>query len=211
MIPPIFAGQPVIIVAGGPSLLGFDFSRLLKNVIAINRAHEFLPAAQVLWWSDAIFWHWNKDKLLAHPAPWKATCQIEYRDDDLPEGIHQYRFTGLEGFDARAGCLRHGNNSAYAAMHLAVHLGARFLILLGLDMCHAGSRTHFHGGHGIPHKEETLTRLMIPYFQSLASPLAERGIRVLNASPDSALRVWPRCTIEQGLAAYDDFLSQGHF
>lgn len=213
MIPRIFEGQPCFIVAGGPSLVCFDWRKLAgKNAIAINRAHEVMPNAQVLWWSDAAFWRRNQDALLAHPAPWKATCQIEYREGEVPASIHEYRFTGLQGFDADPGRLRHGNNSAYAAMHLAVHLGASSLVLLGVDMQHgAAGRTHFHAGHGIPHLQATLTGMMLPHFASLAPALAERGIPVLNASEQSALRVWPRCTIEQGLAAYDRAVSEGHF
>lgn len=210
MIPRIFEGQPCIIVAGGPSLIGFDFSRLKgRNVIAINRAHEFIPDATVLWWTDWLFWCRHKEALLAHAAPWKATSTFDYPEDQLPP-VHRYVFTGLKGFDPRPGFLRHGNNSTYAAMHLAAHLGSSLEILLGVDMQH-GPKTkeqrkgasHFHSGHGWTHDEKSLKELMLPYFETLAPGLAERGVAVLNASEHSALRVWPRCSIEQGLAAYD--------
>lgn len=206
MIPRIFEGEPVIIVAGGPSLKDFDFDRLAgKNVIAVNRALEFVPTAQVLWWTDAKFWFHNSVKILAHPAPWKATCTINYGGIELPETIHRYRFTGHKGFDPDPGCLRSGNNSTYAAMHLAAHLGPSAIILLGLDMKHGPlGETHFHGGHGVLHLAETLTQLMLPWFQTMAPHLAERQIRVLNASPDSALTLWKRCSIEQGLAEYEN-------
>jgi hypothetical protein len=201
-IPRIFDHQPVVIVAGGPSLKGFDFDRLEGfNVIAINRSLEFLPTATVLWWSDAWFWRHYREKIILHKAQWKATCLTEYRQmDSIPETVTQYRFTGLTGFDPDIGCLRHGNNSAYAAMHLAVHLGASRIILLGVDMKYGDhGESHFHSGHGIMHKEKTLTHLMLPYFPTLAQPLADRSIHVFNASPNSALTVWPRGTIEEGL------------
>jgi hypothetical protein len=135
-----------------------------------------------------------------------------YMPGELPTEIHEYQFTGLTGFDDRPGCLRHGNNSAYAAMHLAAHLGASALILLGVDMQHGpAGQTHFHGGHGHKHFAETLKNTMLPYFASLAPALAERGIRVLNASIGSALRVWPRCTIQEGLTAYGAILSERPF
>jgi hypothetical protein len=205
MIPRIFDGQPVVIVAGGASLIGFDFTRLAGlNVIAVNRAGEFIPGATVLWWTDAKFWHHNSIKILGHPAPYKATCTINYSGVDLPHDIHRYRFTGHKGFDPDPGCLRSGNNSTYAAIHLAAHLGARRIILLGVDMrLGPNGESHFHGGHGLVLRAETLTELMLPWFDHLKAPLAERGIEVLNASADSALHTWPRCTIDQGLAEYE--------
>lgn len=203
MIPRIFEGQRVFIMAGGPSLRGLDFVRLSgQPVIAINRAHEFLPSATVLWWSDLLFWTRNQDSLIAHKAPWKATALSDYDVEHLPpaELVHRYSFTGCTGFDENPAHLRHGNNSSYAAMHLAVHLGARKLVLLGVDMRHAADgTTHFHSGYQHVVLPETLKDLMLPYFKTLAPALAERNIEVLNASPDSALTVWPRCSIEEGL------------
>lgn len=205
-VPRIFEGQTIAIMAGGPSLRGFQWERLLHApVIAINRAYEVLPMASLLWWSDARFWRHHQAGITAHRASWKATCQIGYHDGNpLPTWVTKYSFTGKDGFDPDPQCLRHGNNSAYAAMHLAAHLGARKLVLLGVDMRHGpAGETHFHDGHGLPHQEQTLTQLMIPYFSTLAGPLAERGIEVINASPNSALTVWPRCSIDEGLACLD--------
>lgn len=204
-IPRIFDGEPVIILAGGPSLIGFDFARLAgKNVIAINRACEFVPSAQVLWWTDAKFWFRNSLKIMAHHAPWKATCTTNYGSNPPPEPIKQYRFTGHKGFDPDPRCLRSGNNSTFAAMHLAAHLGTRKMILLGVDMKHGpNGETHFHDGHGTLHLADTLVQLMLPWFDSLAAPLAERKIEVLNACHDSALEIWRRCSIDEGLREYD--------
>ena len=202
MIPPIFAGHTAIVCAGGPSLRGFDFSRLAgRKVIAINRAHEFIPGADVLWWSDAMFFRRNRDAVMAHAAPYKATCQVDYAPGDLPPGVIQYRFTGSRGFDEQPGCLRHGNNGTHAAIHLAAHLGAQKIVVLGLDMRYdKHGRSHFHDGHGVMHAEVTLTRLMLPHFKPLADALAARGVEVINASPKSALTIWPRCSIDEGLA-----------
>lgn len=209
LIPRIFETQTVIVCASGPSLTGFDYSRLRdRNVIAINREHEVIPTAQVLWWSDARYWRGeiegrkNRDSLLAHPAPYKATCQMDYRpDDDIPPEIIEYRFTGALGFDPDPRCLKHGNNGAYAAIHLAAHLGAKMIVLLGVDMRYSpDGRSHRHQGHGLVHTEQTLTQLMLPHFNTLAGPLSELGIEVLNASPDSALRTWPCVSIDEGLS-----------
>ncbi len=85
-------------------------------------------------------------------------------------------------------------------VRLAAHLGAAKIILLGVDMRHGpAGETHYHGGHGVLHQEITLSQYMLPQFNSIIKPLAQRGIEVLNASPDSALTIWPRCSIDEGL------------
>jgi len=205
VIPLIFDAKTVWIIAGGPSLSGLDFTRLTgKPTIAINRAHERLPDATLLWWSDVIFWRRHCDALLAHAAPYKATALHDYPAEDFPpeDVVHRYKFTGCTGFDEDLGQIRHGNNSTYAAMHLAVHLGAKKLVLLGCDMRHTkDGRTHWHDGYPAPAQPETLAQLMLPHFKTLAPALAARGVEVLNASPDSALVVWARCSIEEGLAS----------
>lgn len=205
MIPRIFEGQTVAIVGSGPSMTGFDYSRLAGlPTVAINRRHEDLPDATVLWWTDAMYWRRARGTLKAHAAPYKATCRMHYVEVELQDlaaaQIHVYEMTGLRGFDPNPAFLRHGNNGGFAAMHLAAHLGAKTLVLFGLDMHTApDGATHCDGGHGLAmHADHTFLNRMLPYFESLAEPLAERGIGVFNASPDSAIRCWPRVGREWG-------------
>lgn len=207
MIPRIFDGSSCIVVGGGPSLIGFDFERLRRRrTIAINRSLEVVQDARVLWWSDAPFWRLHKDQITNHPAGFKATCSLGYQPLELPSWVNIYRLTGRGGFDPNPGCLCHGNNSGYAATHLAVHLGAKRIVLLGIDMRFGPKgETHFHSGHPTINSEDTLTRYMVPFFSSLKAELDKLGVEVLNASPDSALQIWPRCSIDEGLRAYDEF------
>lgn len=204
MIPPIFQGQAVVICAGGPSLRGFDFRRLSGlNTVAINRAHEFIPDAKILWWSDARYWRRARETLMAHSAPYKATCHLDYYPQDaVPDSVHVYRMTGVNGFDEDPYCLRSGNNSAFAALHLVAHMRPRLIVLLGIDMGHGPhGESHFHDGHGETyHRPDLMRNYMLPHFGSLAKPLADRSIEVINASPNSAVTCWPRCTIDAGLA-----------
>lgn len=205
-MPRIFEGQAVAIVAGGPSLREMDWERLRGvPAIAINRAYEVMPFAPVLWWSDSRFWRQHKAGLECHAAIWKATCFTNYHEQDaIPSWVTQYRMTETAGFDPDPRYLRSGNNSSYAAMCLATHLGAVRLVLFGVDMQHGSAgETHFHEGHGLMHQEMTLTNYMLPFFDTLAAPLAERGIEVINASEQSALKTWPRCSIEEGLQCLD--------
>lgn len=205
-LPRVFEGASIGIVAGGPSLRGFDFNLMAdRRVVAINRAHEFLPAAELLWWTDAKYWRRASHSLLTHRAAWKATGNLEYQRQELPALVTQYLFTGADGFDDHPEHLRHGWNSAHAATHLAVHLGTRRIVLFGADFRHNGvlSTEHFHSGYGeAPPLPEAVDRWK-GAFSKLAPILAAKGVEVINASPDSALTVWPRCSIADGLSLLD--------
>lgn len=199
-IPRIFEGRTVCIVAGGPSLAGFRWGDLtLANVIAINRAYEVLPFAKMLWWGDASFFRQHKTGLWSHGCYYKATFKHGYGQDEIPEWVTTYRVSGREGFDPDPACMRTGNNSTYAAMHLCAHLGAKRIVLFGVDMKWSGDRTHWHDGYGTAPIPGMLEDKMRPLFAGLVQPLAERGIEVINASPDSALDLWPRCSLSDGV------------
>lgn len=190
--------KELFIVAGGPSLREFDFSRLEgRTHLAINRSYEVCPQASILWWSDKRFFDWHHEGLKKHKAPIKASGLRKRDHHTYPDWVKVWKFTGIDGFDQEN--LRSGNNSTYAAIHLAVHLGYRRIVLLGVDMCFSGGKSHWHEGHGVEHKESTLKEKMLPYFDTLAPHLEEMGVEVINANPDSELKVWPRVKIDEVL------------
>lgn len=202
MLPRIFAGAEVVLVAGGPSLAGFDWGRLAgRNVVAINRAYEVLPNARALWWSDHGFYRQHAAQIEAHGAELKCSGFRPGHDRlRYPEWVRTYTFSGVDGFDPDPGCIRHGRNGGYAALHLVAHLGPpRRAVLLGYDMRHAGGRSHWHSGHGRFVPEQTLVDAMLPLFATLTGPLAALGVEVINASPESRIECWPRVTIDDVL------------
>jgi hypothetical protein len=193
--------EPVYLVAGGPSLLHFDWDCLdHKPCIAINHAHRMLPNAWVLWWTDWRYGDRYGKSLQAHSAPLKA-CLEDPLERPQPAWAQVYRNTGTEGLSLIPGSLRHGNNSGYAAINLAVQLGARQLVLLGYDFTVHPGRTHWHEPHPWgAMRQEVLTEKMLPHFGPLAVELKALGISVLNANPHSALRVFP---FTQEVTTYD--------
>lgn len=208
----MFRGQTVFVVAGGPSLMTFAWPALFgRAVCAINRAYEVCPGAQMLYWSDAIFWRNRRsydgrmhgDCILEHDAKLKAALDLGYQAGELPEEITRFRRSeignGLVGFDPDPTRLCTFNNSTGAALHILAHMRPARIVLLGLDMKHRDGRSHWHDGHNRYVAEDTLTSRMLPHFETLAKVLAERDIEVLNASPESAVDCWPKITHEQAL------------
>ena len=104
------------------------------------------------------------------------------------------------GLEEAKDTLSHGNNSGYAAINLAYHLGAKRIILLGYDMGNDGKRGHHHDGYPVPVTGDNIYRdQFIPGFKILADLLKTKGIEVYNASPNSLLNTWPKITLEKAL------------
>lgn len=189
------------VVGGGTSLAGFDFSRLRGlRTIAVNRAFEVLPDAELVYCSDRRFWQWHEKGLLAHTSP---KCSMT----ELP-GAEKWKATGISGLDLEPRRLRHGNSSGYAAINVAIQRpGVETIVLLGFDMKGVASPVpgtdgvHWHAGYPIPTRERVFQN-MLPYFPSMLPVLKEVGVEVVNACPDSALGCFPKLGIDEALGYY---------
>jgi hypothetical protein len=178
-----------VIVAGGASftaaqarLIGMARTRGLIRVIAINDAIYPCWFADIGFASDATWWQFHGE--LARFEGLKLTIE---QKTALPEWVFYLRNSGAHGFDRDRGSLRTGENGGYQSLHLAVHLGASKIILVGYDM----HGPHWFGEH--PRKirkiEPNRDRL-IRMFTSLANEASARNIAVLNASEQSALKAF---------------------
>jgi hypothetical protein len=87
-----------------------------------------------------------------------------------------------------------------AAMNLAAHLGVRRIVALGLDGKETNGRSHHHEAHPWPQKGGCWAEQRDD-LASLVEPLAERGIVVVNASPGTAVDLWPVTTLERELGS----------
>lgn len=193
------------IVAGGPSLKEFDWSKLGEDkfIVAINQSHKVLPNAQIVYFTDAHYWRPEKKSLLAHRGMLVRGVLNPKREETHPR-VTLMHLTGPTGFETRPGKLKHGSNSTYAAVNmLAAHLGFKKIYLLGVDMKWAepnkNSATHWHEGYK-RRTPETTYRRMIKNYTHLEKPLQEMGVEVINVvNPDcpSALKSFKQKTLSE--------------
>jgi len=184
--------KEVFIVGGGPSLTGFNWSRLInKDVIAINRSYEVLPNAKYIYFADWDFFDKHQDAMLKHSAKILTgySAKICRQKIEHPE-IIEYELTGANGLDTKPQCVRHGRNGGYAAINVAYHLGYNRIYLLGFDMGRDGKQTHWHDGH--PRIDpESIYRTMLNHYDTIAPRLKELKIEVFNLNSESHLKVFP--------------------
>jgi hypothetical protein len=195
-IDPIFLGDTIFIVGGGPSLKDFDFELLRdKTVIAVNKAFMSIPFAQVLYWSDTRFYEWFPKEIDAFTGI-KVTCRPEPKRSDVINLLN----TGKTGLETMSYGLRDGGNSGYAAINLAYHLGAKRIVLLGFDMQNTTKQTHWHDGYVSTADTSVMERIMLPSFETIVEPLEKRKVKVYNASQVSKITCFPKISIEEALA-----------
>ena len=178
-----FDGQPVLIFASGPSLpkLWSAERPIPFPAIAVNDAWVIAPTADVLYATDAHWWMHHKG------VPEFAGVKVGYGGPG-PAGIIWLEGSGPTGFDDRLGWVRHGLNSGYSAVHLAVQLGARRIILVGFDMRPVNGKAHFFGDHPKGVSRAMLFERWVTNFGELANILEKLGVEVANVTPDSALK-----------------------
>jgi len=198
--------KTIYIVGGGPSLYGYDWNLLKeKNIIGINRAFEVVPWADFIYFTDYKFFIEYQHKGLLDVDSILATVDDRIRHTNVMNFIN----SGVNGIDTSKDCLRVGKNSGHAAINLAVHLGAKRIVLLGFDMCTeqcsvtrirdkksmmVSGRSHWHEGYKTGPNLGTYPT-MLRHFPSLVDPLKELGIEVLNASPRSKLEIFPKISL----------------
>ena len=204
--PEMWPESTFVIVAGGPSVTPAQVDCCcnrqdrgsLVRVIAVNDAYRIAPWADVLYFCDDKWWQWHAKKL----ADWRGLIVR------LAGGQHDFgdaRIKVLKNMDKAGLCpfrdgLHNGSNSGYQAINLAVHLGAKRILLLGFDMqaplVNGRPKTHWFGDHPGGTSPSVYSQ-MLPWFDSLVAPLAKRGVEVINCTPGSAIKVFPRAGIEE--------------
>lgn len=109
---------------------------------------------------------------------------------------------GTNGFTDATDHIRHGKNSGYQAIHIAAHLGARRIILLGFDMRPTSDGVlHWFGNRSYhPANPTVFQTFMIPKFPALAAELKKRAIDVVNCTPGSALTCFRTSSLEAALS-----------
>jgi hypothetical protein len=198
-IPRLWTGETCFILAGGPSLIGFDPEKIrgYGRIIVVNTSYQIYPDADVLYFADKKWWDLHRIEV-------KTTFlgKIITLEHPKLEGVHSLREDGQLGLSHRPGYVRHGSNSGYQAINVAYLHGIKLIILLGYDMRTYAGRTHWHGGYGDSAQVygNRCQKMFLPTFDHLVKPLAEVGVEVVNCTPDSALKCWPLRPLKAVLA-----------
>lgn len=187
--PAEWPGERAFILGGGPSLKGFDAERIRGKgrVIACNNAGlDLAPWADVLFAADGRWFGWNTERLNLNQSRYRVTRQNP-RSDWLPWPVERMRHdrAGALALSPDTVC---GACSGAMAVNLAWHFGAVEIVLLGFDM----RPGNYHADHRAPGMAQHYEGQFRPALERMITALQERGVRILNATLGSALRLAPR-------------------
>lgn len=200
-VPRVWPGATVVILASGPSLTADDVASCQgrAKVIAVKDAIRLAPWADCLYGSGAdagSWWRLNGPNLTEYSG-------LRYTlDPAAAKWADVLSYNGTDGLSTDPTALRTGKNSGYAAVNLAVHLGAAKIVLLGYDLREGPEQQQrWFGSHPWPSRPWSELGLMVmPLYATLVEPLAALNISIVNASRATALTCFPRITLAEALA-----------
>ena len=160
--------------------------------IVINTTYKLAPWASMLYAADAAWWFFHAQEALKFEG-----LKVTQADSVPFKAVNCLKSTGVSGFDSDSSCIRTGMNSAYQAVHIAVHAGARKVVLCGVDM----TGINWHGGHPKPLRtsQEASYKKMLGHWETLVPELEKRNVEVVNCSDISALKIFKRAKLEDAL------------
>ncbi len=100
-----------------------------------------------------------------------------------------------------------GMNSGFQALDIVIKHGAKNIILLGYDMKLADDgKRHYFGDYPPNCNLSSNYNLWMPYYETAAQQVKERGIRVINSTPNSALICFEMLPLTEALALCESVL-----
>lgn len=204
-----WSGKPCVVIGGGPSLKGVDPSVIPEGVPSIGCNGAYLWNPTIVFFIDWRFYELVKDR-----DDWKACTStrimhkscIQYPASNeagaywIPIG----RGTVQWGINFDAG-LAGLSNTGVMAVNLADILGCDPILLLGFDLlgipCPEKGEARSANFHTLyPESWTTGDSVYTRFLDSFVRCLRYSGKRVINCNPDSALDLFPKCTLDEGMA-----------
>lgn len=214
-VTPVFQGEDVFIIGGGPSLKSFDFSVLTnKNVVGCNDAYLLNEIwkdtiVNILYFGDHAWWckFHGKDKVEKDGTvytgakhfngPVYGSCN-RYINDPKVQMLAR-RNNGLQETPLIGWYM----NTGASSINLAFQLGASRVIILGFDMQKTGNNSHNYFKNL---KNPTVNDSVIMRHKKGVEKLSKdqqnsqwKDVPVWNAGPDSALECFPKVKINDVL------------
>lgn len=196
---PDWTGQSIVLVASGPSAASVNLNEAKgrARIIAINESWKLCPWADILFAGDYKWWEANEG-CLTFPG---MKVSIDRRACETQQwGINRLRGNRADNriiidLGVVGGC-----HSGFSALNLAVQLFPSRILLVGYDMT-VEAGVHWHGPHrdGLKNPDASRVEKWRRGVDGAAGFIRERGIEVINCSPLSALRRYPKMAFSEAL------------
>lgn len=216
-VPKMWPDSTVFIIGGGPSVKAEDLTPLhTRRVIGANNAYMLGNWVDVLWFGDRCWYDWHESRLPKFSGI-IATCHQEHAGMDrlgiLYVDKHPKKTMGICKDPAY---IAWNKNSGASAINLAIHFGAKRVVLLGFDMkVDENNETHWHGGHqqdrveylrgirGIKiEQQKSPYERFLKCFSYIADDASAMGIEIINTGLESAISEFKKMSLKEVLECY---------
>lgn len=198
---PDWRDETSIIVASGPTARDavLPEARGRARFIAVNNSYQLCPWADVLYACDFSWWMQRdgvpefkglKVSVNDQCRRLRGIQVVRRKNGDKGKEL-EFRDKGLIGW---------GGNGGFQALNLAIQFGSKKIILVGFDM-RIDRGLHWHKAHKKFNPNERQVRQWREVMDDAAWSLKQNGVRVINCSPVSALRNYPKMSLAEALAA----------
>jgi hypothetical protein len=199
---PWWSDRPVLIVGTGGSLKGFDFKMLdgLGYILAVKEAVWDLPFADLCFGLDLNWIERRKEdfKKLTMPIYLAAPVDSHEKCIDIESAFYLKRRRRANGLSEMPNEIESGGNSGFGALNVAVLKKARSIYLFGFD--YGGAHycvdrySHLPAGHNAKYLPTWGTN-----FVAALPQLKRLGVEVTNASPNSSVSAFKKCSIDEAI------------
>lgn len=193
--------KTAIILASGPSLTmeQIDAARASgHHTIVVNSTWAKMTDAKVLYAGDFLFWKLNIAEIRKRftGACWTQDSSAAARWAQTLQHLRGVNRTGLG-----AKMIHTNGNSGMQAINLAFIWGYERIVLLGFDMkLGPNGEKHHHPDHPYPMVQGQTFHDWMLNAERIALDLKGTRCRVINCTPDSALRAFPQHDWKEVLA-----------
>jgi hypothetical protein len=189
-----------VILASGPSLTTDDIEYVKASdakVITVNTTFRAAPWADYHYSNDEDWYATYLEEMLAE-CEGRLICGYPESFSSTVETIPYDRSLSDICFDGRRLCW--GGNSGFAAINLAVMMGADRIILLGYDHGWTQGVSHHHGDHPdhLQHRMPGFHR-WTAFHEKAAVTLKKRGIQIYNCTPTTDLHAYAERSLREVL------------
>ena len=196
---PVWQGEDVYVLGGGPSVRSFPLSRLTRpvKVVGCNDAYLFgEDVVDVLTFGDLKWYNHHKQKpaFFAFQNP-KITNHPRLKDEQgiiwAPREQHGFHLSAL-GWNGNTGSM---------AINIALLLGAARVLLVGFDMALGpDGKGHWHKHELDSPQEHHYTRYK-EEIERTASDISKKwpGVTIINLNPLSTMSTFPKMAWEEAV------------
>lgn len=226
VVPEIWKGSNVWIIGGGPSITEelsipkdivaavlsgtlpissyepYFHSLYTKHVIGINIAFMIADWFDMIYFGDDKFFTKYQFELYQYP---NLCVSNATNTKDVPWVKYLAKHPKGTGISPLKTTVCWNQNSGAAAISVAASAGAKRIFLMGFDMDNLSGVSHWHGKY----KRAVLkdgTMKPPPYarhksgFSAIAHDAKKMGIQIINVSPKSTIKEFPKMTFKEAIA-----------